>query len=178
MNIIDLDLEILKFFNRPFSVYLNIFFLLAIYSVYPTLLLIGYHLFRNKKRKRLFHLITASVIGVLLVLALKYAIARPRPYSAGIGVVKIFEKTDPSFPSAHTFIAFLCFYFLPKNLPKWLVYFSAIYLLILIPIGSMYIGVHYPSDIIAGAIIGIAVPKIISEKRANRIVDLFSKQIL
>lgn len=102
---------------------------------------------------------------MLLIFSLKYSIARARPYDVYPDIKKVgqFEKTTPSFPSSHAFISFLCLHFISKK-SKWLKYFSIIYLII-IPFGSMYMGVHYPSDVLAGALLGWFLPIILSKKR-------------
>lgn len=161
---------ILNFFNQPFFPFLNLFFIFLIYFVYVYMLILMYIFFRTKKRKKMIHLIITSLIGIIFIYLLKYSIARPRPYLTSPDIIKTLIKSDPSFPSAHAFISFLCLYFLPKQIPKWARYLSILYLLLLVPIGIMYIGVHYPSDIIAGAIIGFLFPKIISEDFSNRLV--------
>ena len=142
--------------------------MVIIYSVYCYLILLLYIYFKSKEKKKILHIIFSLIIGIILINALKYLIGRPRPYEFYPEINKILIRYDPSFPSAHVFVSFFCFYFLPKK-PKIFRAFSIIYLLFLIPIGSMYIGVHYPSDILAGAFIGLTLPKIISEKITNRL---------
>jgi hypothetical protein len=43
------------------------------------------------------------------------------------------------------------------------------YLIILIPFSVMYAGVHYPSDVFFGAMIGLLLPRIVSESVARKI---------
>jgi len=174
MNLFDIDIIILKFFNQPFSPYLNFLFVFITYSVYGYLILLLYIYFKKNDKKRLFHIILSLIVGIILVNILKYSIGRPRPYVLYPEINKILTKADPSFPSAHVFISFLCFYFLPKKSTIFRK-LSMLYLLLLIPVGSMYTGVHYPSDIIAGAIIGLLIPKIISEKMTNKLANKFFK---
>jgi undecaprenyl-diphosphatase len=173
MNILEIDYQVLKIFNQPLLPYLNTIFLFVIYSVYIFLVFLAYVFLKNKNRGRLFHLITACLIGYLFVLGLKYFINRPRPCETHADIDCIIRKSDPSFPSAHSFIAFLSIYFIPKGFSKTLKYLSYIYLAILIPFGSMYIGVHYPLDVLFGLLIGIITPFVISEKLSNKILTKF-----
>lgn len=166
MNLFDLDIIILKFFNQPFLFYLNFSFIFIIYSVYGYLVLLMYICFKSNDKKTLRRIILSALIGIILVNALKYSVGRPRPYESYPEINKILVRADPSFPSSHVFISFLCFSFLPKKF-KLFKRLSIIYLLFLIPIGSMYTGVHYPSDVLVGAIIGLVIPKLISEKIVN-----------
>lgn len=99
--------------------------------------------------------ILAVVIGALLTnVTLKTLVARTRPYEVVEGLRLLIEKPhDYSFPSGHTcasFAAALVYYrMLPK---KWGI--AAVVLASLIAFSRMYLGVHYPSDILAGLVIG------------------------
>jgi undecaprenyl-diphosphatase len=91
---------------------------------------------------------------VILVMALKFSIRRQRP--AGEWGA-IYRNTDPhSFPSGHAARAFLIAVLATFFGPAWL----AILLWIWAPIVSLArvaMGVHYVSDVIAGAILGVLV---------------------
>jgi membrane-associated phospholipid phosphatase len=50
-----------------------------------------------------------------------------------------------------------------------------IYLLILIPLSSLYSGVHFPSDLIVGALLGLIFPKILTEKTSSKILERIFK---
>jgi undecaprenyl-diphosphatase len=173
MNIFQLDYQILKAFNQFSLPYLNIIFLFAIYAVYIYLALLAFVILKNKDRKKLSHLIFACIVGYALVLGMKYTINRPRPCETHSDIECVIKRADPSFPSAHTFVSFLSAYFIPKYLNKQLRRISYIYLLVLIPLGSLYVGVHYPLDIFFGALIGIISPFVFSEKLSNRILMRF-----
>ncbi len=98
--------------------------------------------------------LTLAIIQItvtIVIQILKSAIARVRPYHAlaGIKVLKI-EK-DYSFPSGHSAAAFATAITLGRFFPA----FSLVFLGIAVLIGCsrVYIGVHYPSDVIAGSLI-------------------------
>lgn len=175
MNFAEFDLEIVRIFNTEFSIYLAYFTIFLIYSVYIYLIFVAYNLFKTKKHKKLFHLFLVAVIGYIFVVSLKYLVGRPRPYEVDPLINVVFKKTDPSFPSSHAFIAYLSFFFIPENLPKWLKYLLAIYLLVLIPISSLYSGIHYPSDLVVGALVGLIMPRILTEKISTKILERIFK---
>lgn len=174
---LNLDLNILKIINKPIFPldYISVFF---IYVVYSLLFFFIYYFYRKKKARKLFHIIISSFSGYLLILFLKYIINRPRPYTTFPGDVNpILFKSDPSFPSSHAFIAFLLLNFLPKEFPKW-TKILIIFYIFLVPLLSLYIGVHYPSDVIVGAIIGSFYSKIVSEEFSYSFVNkIFKKRI-
>ncbi len=78
---------------------------------------------------------------------------RPRPYEAHNGVYTLSHSHDPSFPSDHASaafgIAFAVLLFDPIAGVLFLV------LAVLIGIGRVVIGAHYPGDVLAGAGIGL-----------------------
>jgi len=169
----DIDLAILQIFNQPFLPYLNFIFILLLSSVYIFVIFLAYTFFRNKEKAKLYHLVFLAIAGYIIVAVLKILVARERPYTTFPDLISMIStKTDLSFPSAHTFMAFLCLHFLPKNFPKWLLIISVIYLVVLIPVGILYIGLHFPSDVLAGAIIGLVIPVLFKEKITNKIFKL------
>lgn len=99
--------------------------------------------------------ILAVAIGALLTnVMLKTLVARIRPYEVVEGLRLLIEKPhDYSFPSGHTcasFAAALVYY--RKLSKKWGI--GAVVLASLIAFSRMYLGVHYPSDVLAGVAIG------------------------
>lgn len=170
MNFLELDLFLLQLINKPISQTLNLFFIFLSYSIYAFPFLIGFYYYRNKQKEKFAHFLITLIIGFLFVSGLKYWIGRPRPYLIYPNMIhNILFGSDPSFPSRHTFLAFLLLRFIPNKNSKKLKYLLIIYLLS-IPFSMLYIGVHYPSDILAGAFIGFIFPTILSEKISNRLL--------
>jgi undecaprenyl-diphosphatase len=97
-----------------------------------------------------------GAIGVLavIVMSLKFIIRRRRPEGEWGG---IYRNTDPhSFPSGHAARAFMIALVATALGPTW----AAIVLWIwapLVALARVAMGVHYLSDIVAGAIVGIVV---------------------
>jgi membrane-associated phospholipid phosphatase len=134
----------------------------------------AYFFIMKKDKKRLLQFAATAAIGLLLVFSLKYYVERPRPYQA-FDFTILEAKGDPSFPSAHTFLAFLFYYFvnaIPKTRRRGLRAIFATHLLVLVPAGLMITGVHYFTDVLAGAILGFVLPKIFTENAAARIFKM------
>ncbi|MDO5337301.1 MAG: phosphatase PAP2 family protein [Eubacteriales bacterium] len=98
----------------------------------------------------------ALLISALITnVCLKNLVARIRPYE----VLKNLEllipaQKDFSFPSGHTSASFAAAVAYFRVLPgKWAG--VCIVLAALIALSRLYVGVHYPTDVLAGAVIGI-----------------------
>ena len=99
-------------------------------------------------------MLVALAIGFIAGnLILKPLIARPRPYEGLDISLLIKAPTDFSFPSGHTFFAFAFAAIIRHNYKKWGI--AAYILAALIGFSRLYLYVHYPTDVIAGAVLGI-----------------------
>ena len=128
----------------------------------------------SKNRKLLADFFVALLIGIALTLLLKLAIARPRPEDI-MNVGFWASATFSSFPSDHASTAFVMFGIMGHHLKKWKLW---LYLLaVLIAISRVYLGVHYPTDVLAGAFLGILVSQlVIKYKLGNRLRKAFRRR--
>lgn len=122
----------------------------------------------NRKTRKAGCMSALALLFALLAdnMILKNLVARIRPYEVVDGLQLLIEKqVDFSFPSGHTGSSFasavVCFTQLPKKYGVPL-----LVLAVLIGCSRLYVGVHYPSDVLAGALIGTALALL-----AIRIVD-------
>lgn len=89
---------------------------------------------------------------VVLIMSLKFTIRRKRP-AGDWGA--IYRNTDPhSFPSGHAARAFLIAFLGGLLGPGWLVPWLVVWAP-LVALARVAMGVHYLSDVVAGAIIGM-----------------------
>ncbi|WP_424354506.1 phosphatase PAP2 family protein [Methanobacterium sp. MBAC-LM] len=102
----------------------------------------------------------ALFLSSAAVLTLKYIVAEPRPFAVLNNVHLLAIENDYSFPSGHAAASFAAavaigekYSFIIKSKSYKLVYpllaFAAV-----IGFSRVYIGVHYPLDVIFGAVIG------------------------
>ncbi len=98
------------------------------------------------------------LVGIVCGEALKYLTYRERPYQMLSGIVlRVPGDTDSSFPSGHALIvtigaAFSLMKFKSKALAILLTLEAAI-----VCYSRVYIGMHYPLDVLAGVVLGAAV---------------------
>ena len=100
-----------------------------------------------------------EIIGTFAIttgatLALKNIINRPRPYEKYPDIYPDHLEDGRSFPSGHTSVAFGTATSLSIQYKKWYVVVPAYTWATAIGYSRMYLGQHYPTDIIGGAITG------------------------
>jgi undecaprenyl-diphosphatase len=68
------------------------------------------------------------------------------------------EILDPSFPSAHAAFSFM----MATLLSKWFPLYRTLFFIVAAFIGwtRIYLGLHYPTDVVAGAVLGYACTKL------------------
>ena len=93
-------------------------------------------------------------ISIGITLGLKYTVGRDRPYITWQDLDPADREPDPSFPSGHTTAAFATATGLALTFPKWYVAVPAYSWAALVGYSRMHLGVHYPTDVLTGAIIG------------------------
>jgi undecaprenyl-diphosphatase len=102
------------------------------------------------------HMIAVGLVGTLLYKFIKGKTLRPRPYNV-YPAIKCAGKTldQFSFPSGHTMHAFAFSIVAVAYYPVlfWLVWPFAL----LVALSRPILGLHYPSDVLAGAALGAAI---------------------
>lgn len=128
-------------------------------------------LFNVKTRKCGILIILAMLIGLVIGnIILKNVIARPRPFSLD-GTIKLLiqKPLDYSFPSGHTMASFEAAVIIYLHNKKYGI--ISLIIAILIGFSRMYLFVHYPSDVLFGAILGslIAIIVFYSDNKYRKI---------
>jgi len=98
--------------------------------------------------------IGATVVNSGITVALKYTINRERPFVTYPDIKQKSRAGSPSFPSGHTSSAFALATSLSLSYPKWYIIVPTFTWAGTVGYSRMYLGVHYPSDVLAAAIIG------------------------
>jgi undecaprenyl-diphosphatase len=116
----------------------------------------------TRQRKILRRLVLLYAVQSAVIYGLKFLVKRERPLfflemssklSKGPG-----EILDPSFPSAHAAFSFM----MATLLAIWFPRYRGVFFVIAGFIGwtRIYLGLHYPTDVIAGALLGYGITKL------------------
>lgn len=170
---ISFDESLFSLINNSTNSYLFSFFNLITYlgsSIFWILLIIIFWL--KNQRKLSLQLLFAFILDTVALSILKVVFLRPRP-SQAINIIDL--DIGPSFPSGHSERAFSGAVVLANHYKKynWLFYILSI----LVSFSRVYIGLHYPLDVLIGAINGIILgmialsmsTKMIKETKSTRV---------
>ena len=110
---------------------------------------------RPTRRTGMIMCMSAAIDVLAVNVLLKNIVGRTRPYIMFESLVSLVgEESDFSFPSGHSAISFAVATVILLCLPKKFG-IPAMVLAFLVAISRLYVGVHYPTDVIFGIIIGI-----------------------
>lgn len=166
------DNIILNFFVNHRNFYLNKFLILiniGFSEVVLFILLTLLFFFKKEIRKYIPLLWVSMISAAIIMIVLKVLIHRPRPLDYALVAVSSF-----SFPSGHAAVSFSGLPLIQRVFKKikwfWVV------LAVIIALSRVYLGVHYPSDVVAGAMVGYSVGWIILkiEQKYKLFTKLFS----
>jgi len=105
-------------------------------------------------RQNALYVASSSVVNVVATMLVKKLVKRQRPFFATVKINAVYQPTGYSFPSGHSSSAFTTATALSQAYSKWYVIAPSFLWAGAIGYSRMYLGVHYPSDVAAGAILG------------------------
>lgn len=110
----------------------------------------------KRTRKAGFTALLALAVGAICTnLILKNLVCRPRPWLDVTGLTALVVENDPnSFPSGHTTAAFAFASALWRTAPRAWMKWAALAAAVLMAFSRLYVGVHYPSDVLTGILVG------------------------
>jgi undecaprenyl-diphosphatase len=142
--------DVFEDFLRIFSTYAEVIF---------GVLLAGIFLAQGRWRSmKARHAVVAAALASIVALEVAHVISsfwdRPRPYEAHPGATHLFVSSspDPSFPSDHATVAFAIA--VSILLRKRRLGLAVLGMAFVVGLSRVVVGVHYPTDVLAGAVIG------------------------
>ncbi len=157
----NIDIDLLRSIYNPESNFKNDFFKADAQSVTVvniaaplTLLTIGLINHDKKLQKNAAYMVGGYVLSTIVTHGVKRIVQRERPFKQYPDIVSRDEGGGYSFPSGHTSAAFNTATALSLLYPKWYVIAPSFLWAGSVGYARMYQGVHYPSDVLVGAVIG------------------------
>ncbi len=112
--------------------------------------------------KEALFFVTSTILVFGIVQAIKAGVSYPRPAQLlyGVKTLIVFGSYD-SFPSLHAALSFMVATLIEFHHTRW---GRALFVVaILVGVSRVFVGVHYPIDIVIGAAIGMLVPVVLRE---------------
>jgi membrane-associated phospholipid phosphatase len=157
----NIDINLLKSVNQSESTFKNDFFKTTAESVTifniaaPVGLLTAGIIGHNKQlQKDAAYAAGGFIVSSIVTQSMKRVIQRDRPYVTYPYIVKRDVGGSYSFPSGHTSAAFCTATSMSLIFPKWYVIVPSYLYAATVGYARIYQGVHYPSDVLVGAVVG------------------------
>lgn len=134
----------------------TVFSMTGNYGLFWLMLAAGFWFFGNELTIGILVLLPFVIYPTLLVnFVLKVALRRERPVHQEANLRPLVKvPSSRSFPSSHAAMSFAAAIFMSHFHPElWPLFFG---LALLMSWSRVYVGVHYPSDVLAGTVVGIA----------------------
>lgn len=118
-------------------------------------LCIGFLFFKPTRKAGAVGLVALAIGFLCTNVTLKHLVGRDRPWLDVAGLVPLIQEGDPnSFPSGHTCASFAAASAWWRLLPKKWMKITAGIMAVCMGLSRLYVGVHYPSDVLVGALVG------------------------
>jgi membrane-associated phospholipid phosphatase len=107
-----------------------------------------------RMRQNALYVASSTAVSAGFTFLTKKLSKRQRPYVKNINIVPVYFAKGSSFPSGHTSATISTAMALSRAYPKWYVIGPSFLWAGSVGYSRMYLGVHYPSDVATGALIG------------------------
>lgn len=105
-------------------------------------------------RENAGYVAASTAVTVAATYLLKKLIQRPRPFVRNLKIIPVYIAGESSFPSGHSSSSFATSMALSQAYPKWYVIAPSFIWAGATAYSRMYLGVHYPTDVLGGAVLG------------------------
>lgn len=170
INAQSLDLRLLDRINSRENPKRDLIFLRITQSAVPVsfsapllMFAAGYNVNDRAAINRSYYVGSSILLTSIITTSIKFGIQRERPFVENDFICRKCSVGKLSFPSGHTSTVFATATALSLAYPKWYVVGPSFLWASAVAYSRMYLGVHYPSDVLGGMVIGIGVSYIMWE---------------
>jgi membrane-associated phospholipid phosphatase len=155
------DIDLLRSINHKESAFKNNFYKATSQSVIYLSMAAPVAVFSagiikhdQQLKKDAVYMVGALIFSAVVTQGMKTAIKRDRPFITYPDIIQREEGSGYSLPSGHTSFAFCTATSLSLLFPKWYVVVPSYLYASTVGYARMYEGVHYPTDVLVGAVVG------------------------
>ena len=131
-------------------------------GIFWILLTVAMLCFKQTRKAGIYSACALILSLIVNNIILKNLVGRVRPYELVEGLQCIVGPAhDASFPSGHTGASFASAVAIYKQIPKKFAVFFIV-LASLIAISRLYVGIHYPTDVLGGLVTGIGIGLVVN----------------
>jgi undecaprenyl-diphosphatase len=175
-----MDLSLLRPLNRLFAHHDGLEDSLVAYANVSEILFLGLLIaafvvvggaHKAATRRAVVHAGLSAGLGLAMAAVISRLVDRPRPFVAHPGAVHLFSHhaADPGFPSDHATAAFAIAVALLLRSRRWGL--VALVAAIVLATTRVAMGIHYPTDVLAGAALGGLAAIVLHQARVRALLD-------
>ena len=116
-------------------------------------------------RRRVWQIALAAALAWIAARFIQHVLPMPRPFALGLGTTWLSHADSAGFPSTHASVAFAFAATVAIGTGRRLLAAGALALAFLIAWSRVLLGLHFPSDVACGALIGVAGARLVERGR-------------